>query len=201
MLIPSFTLPRHTALVSLTLALAAAPALAETIMKPGLYEMSTKQTGNNQMAAAMAAAQKAMAEMPPAQRKAMEDMMAKHGNGARMTTSADGGIAIRMCVTKEMVAQSELPTQASGKCTQTKGPLVGGVMKFSFTCTDPESSGDGEFRVINANSFSSSMDIRSKMKGAETMHIESTSKWLGADCGNVKPVAMPPSNPVPAKKG
>jgi hypothetical protein len=61
--------------VCLLLATGAGYAAAQN-MKPGLWEMSTQMKGDGQMGAAMAEAQKELANMPPEQRKMMQDMMA-----------------------------------------------------------------------------------------------------------------------------
>ena len=48
-------------------------AHAQTV-KPGLWEMTNKmQSGSGEMEKAMAEAQKAMADLPPEQRKMMQD--------------------------------------------------------------------------------------------------------------------------------
>lgn len=182
-------IPRLTTLALLALAL---PAQAQ-MLKPGLYEATSKMdSGNNQMAKAMAEMQKMLKDMPPAQRKAMEDMMAKRG-GPQMSTTADGSIAIKMCLTKQMIDDAQLATQNSGNCTQKKGPLVGGTMKFSFTCTNPASSGEGTFKIVGNSAYTSTMKMTSHHTGKpETMTVESSSRWLSADCGAIKPVTMPP---------
>jgi hypothetical protein len=87
----------------LTLAiLAAAQASAQTTIKPGLWEITSKvKTGNAQQDQAMSAAMAQLASMPPAQRAQMEAMMAQ--NGVSMPkASSDGGITLTACVTPEM---------------------------------------------------------------------------------------------------
>ena len=65
---------RLTALAVLSLAsITAAPASAQDF-KPGLYQVTSKISGNNQMAAMMTQQKEAMAKMTPEQRRQMADM-------------------------------------------------------------------------------------------------------------------------------
>jgi hypothetical protein len=168
--------------------LAAASATAQTI-KPGLWEMTGKVGGNPEMEKAAAQMQQQMASMPPAQRKQMEEMMAKQG--VQMGT-AGGGMSVKMCLTKEMVERNEFAGAQPGDCKTTSQPRVGNTMKMSFTCVNPPSSGEGEFTFMGTDGYHSKMKITSAARGKpETMTTESTGKWLGADCGAIKPIAPP----------
>ncbi|MES2150226.1 MAG: DUF3617 domain-containing protein [Pseudomonadota bacterium] len=174
------------AVLALLLAL---PASAQN-MKPGLWELNSKmQSGNGQLEQAMAEMQKQMASMPPEQRKMMEGMMAKQG-----VSMGGGGMLAKVCVTKEMVAQSKVPMQTRGNCTHTHSPVVGNSMKMSFSCTDPVSNGEGQVTFSGDNSYTMNMKMMSTVKGKpESVTIDATGRWLGSDCGDVKPVAMPPA--------
>ena len=96
----------------------ALPAAAQT-MKPGLWEITNKMGGSGDQGAKMAAAmeqmQKQMASMPPEQRKQMEKMMAQQG----MAPGAGGGMATRICMTKEMAARNELISPETARATPT----------------------------------------------------------------------------------
>ena len=63
-------------------------ACAQT-MKPGLWEANNKIGGSPENEQAMARMQQQMAALPPEQRKAMEDMLAKQGVGMG-STNANG---------------------------------------------------------------------------------------------------------------
>jgi len=175
-------------LVLAACALAAGSASAQNI-KPGLWEMTSKIGGNPEMEKAMAQMQQQMASMPPAQRKQMEEMMAQRG--MQMGTAAGGGMSVKMCLTKEMVERNDFAAgQAEGDCKHTTQPRVGNTMKMSFVCTNPPSSGEGEFTFMGNEGYQSKMKITSSSRGKpETMTTESSGKWLGADCGSIKPVA------------
>lgn len=167
----------------------ALPAFAQ--MKPGLWEVSNKMsTGSGQLENAMAEMQKQMASMPPEQRKMMEDMMSKQG--VSIDSGAGGAVIAKMCVTKEMVAQNQMPIQQHGDCTSTHTPIVGKTMKLTFSCTKPPSSGEGQITFTSDTSYTMKMKANSTNTGkAETMNIDGTGKWLGADCGSIKPIAIP----------
>ena len=65
-------------------------------------------------------------------------------------------------------------------------------MKFSFVCTQPPSSGEGTVTYNGSESYSVKMQTTSTVRGqAEKMEMQSTGRWLGSDCGNIKPIAIP----------
>lgn len=164
----------------------ALPSFAQN-MKPGLWEITNKVDGNNgQLGAAMADMQKQMASMPPDQRKAMEQMMAKHG----VQVGSNGAMRAKMCLTPEMARKNELMIQQEGDCTHNRSPAVGGKMKFSFACKNPRTSGEGEVAFSGDTSYQMKMRMVSGPKN-ESMTMDAAGKWLGADCGNIKPMAMP----------
>jgi hypothetical protein len=167
-------------------ALAAQPVLAQNL-KPGLWESNNKMGGNAKVQGAMAMVQQQMAGMSPEQRTMMEGMMAKHG----VSVSNDGVVA-KMCITPEMAAQQQLPIQQQGNCTYQRSPMAGNSAKFSFTCINPQASGDGSVTFAGATAFTSSTRVTSSATGSpETMTVESSGRWLGADCGSIRPVTLP----------
>jgi hypothetical protein len=160
-------------------------------LKPGLWEVTHKMnSGNSQMDQQMAQMQKQMAAMPPAQRKQMEEMMAKQGT--QMPGAAPrGGMSMKMCMTKEMAERSEIPAQ-QGDCKTTQQSRSGNTMKMAFTCTNPPSSGEGQYTFTSPEAYSMKMVVTTTVQGKpQKMNMEGSGKWLGADCGNVKPIAPP----------
>lgn len=173
------------------LTLCAASASAQT-MKPGLWEVHNKMGGSPEMDQAMARMQQQMAAMPPAQRKMMEDNLAKQG--VSMTGGANGGMVVKACVTKEMAERSQMPVQQNGNCTTTVTDKTSNGMKMKFTCTKPESTGEGQFTFAGDSAYTMKMKVNSMVQGkAQTSTIDASGKWLGADCGAIKPVQMPPT--------
>ena len=197
------------------LTLIAAPALAQQI-KPGLYQVTSKVGGNNQVTQMMKQQQETLAKMTPEQRqqmadmpKQMERMMANMSPAQReqmkaamgdkagaldamqsmqLRHNADGTTSMKMCVTQEMIDRRNFRMQ-QGDCKQSNGDLSGGVMKFSYTCTTPPSKGEGELRITGPNSFTTNVKMTSTdPANKQTMELNATSTWLGAACGNVKPM-------------
>lgn len=166
---------------------------AQTI-KPGLWEFTSQMQDNSgQMAAAMAEAQKQMQSMPPEQRKMMQDMMAKQG---LQIGANGGGMSVKMCMTQEMVDDNMLTKQRAGDpgsdCTHTSSPRSGNSMKFSYVCTKPPSSGEGLITFTSAEAYSMKMTTTSMVRGKpEKTDMQSTGRWLGSNCGNIKPIVLP----------
>lgn len=184
-------------------------------LKPGLWEVTGKIQGGNspiaqaqeksggltpeqlkaaqsmpkmspEMLAQMQAQMQAQAaKLPPEQRKAMEASMAAMQN---MSVGKDGSTAMKVCMTKEMIENQQYANQNS-KCTNTKGPLVGNTQKFSFTCTDPVSTGEGTFTFQSNSNYTGTLKIKSVQNGkTNEMVVENSGKFLDANCGSVKPM-------------
>jgi hypothetical protein len=145
--------------------------------------------GNPQMDAAMAQMQQQMAAMPPEQRKQMEAMMAQRG--VNMPSAASGGgMGMKVCITPEMAARSEMPSQKEGDCTTNITSRTASGMKMSFVCTNPPSKGDGTYTFSGDTAYTMAMTIQSTQDGkTQNMTLNGSGKWLGTDCGNIKPMA------------
>src|SRR5437762_13091487 len=88
-------------------------------LKPGLWEVANQiQAGAGPGAQEMARAQKGMANMSPEQRKAMQEMMAKHG--VTLGAAGPGGMTVKVCMTREMAERNHIPAQP-GDCKSSTG--------------------------------------------------------------------------------
>ena len=172
--------------------LASSPCAQTTGMKAGLWEMRTlKQVMDGkdmqaQMSAAQAQMQQAMADMPPDQRKQMEAMMARQG------AAMSGGGAHRMCISPEMAARDKPMVDPEGKCEPAKVSRSGNKTSFEFNCKTAGRSmvgkGDSTFA---GDTITSRMDMTTTdATGRHTMQTEQQMKYLGADCGGLKPVGQ-----------
>jgi hypothetical protein len=160
--------------------------------KPGLWEISSKMdtSGNAEMAKQMAEAQKQMAAMPPAQRKMMEEMMAKQGMSMNM--KGDGSTVIKVCITPEMANRP--PVEQQKDCTYNFPARSGNIQRFSFQCTQPVSSGEGEITFKGPDDYDGKMKLTITNQGKkETVTMNTTGKFLSSNCGAIKP--------MPASKG
>jgi Protein of unknown function (DUF3617) len=158
--------------------------------KPGLWEVKSKMSSssNPQLAKQMEEAQKAMANMPPAQRKMMEDMMAKQG--VSMSASGDGATVLKLCISPEMAKLP--PVQQRQGCTYNTPARVGNTQKFSFQCSNPAANGEGEVTYSGSDAYNGKMRITTERNGKpETMNMETSGKFLGSDCGDIKPISLP----------
>jgi len=168
--------------------LACASTAGAQTMKPGLWEVSHKmQSAGGQMEHGMSQMQQQMANMPPEQRKMAEEMMARQG----VKMGPAGGVTAKVCMTKEMVEKNELPSQ-QGDCKTTQQSRSGNTMKFAMMCVNPPSTGEGQVIFTSPEAYSMKMVMTSQSRGKpEKMNMEGGGKWLGSDCGNIKPTAPP----------
>ena len=169
--------------------LAASFCAGAQTMKPGLWEINNKmQSGSGQIEQSMAQMQQQMASMPPEQRKMMQDMMAKQG----VSMGGPGGMSVKVCVTREMAARNDIPAHQSDGCQHVSSPRSGNTMKMSFTCTNPPSSGEGTVTFVSPDAFTTRMTVTTAVEGKpERVTMDGSGKWLSADCGAVKPMAVP----------
>jgi len=183
------TIQPHRILPALLLLAIALPALSQAMMKPGLWEIRQQPQMNAAQQAQMAQAQQQMAAMPPEQRKMMEQMMASRGISMDMS---GGGIGLKMCVSKEQAERNQPPVVDKGKCTH-DSQRSGSTIRTQFRCTDPAAEGDSEVTLRgNGEGFSSKTRITHQRDGKpETLQISGEARWLGADCGGLKPMGKP----------
>jgi len=157
-------------------------------MKPGLWEVSSKLGGSPEMDKAMAQMQAQLASMPPEQRKMMQDVMAKQGVG--MAAGPGGTMLSKVCITKEMLDRGQMPVQQRGTCNSTASNQSASGMDMSFSCTDPQASGQGRINFRGDSAYDMKMTMQSVQQGKPmTTTMEATGKWAGADCGGIKPMA------------
>jgi hypothetical protein len=156
----------------------------ELKIRPGLWEHTfSMKTQSGEMEQAMSQLQKQLADMPPEQRKMMEQMMAAKGVGL-----SSKGNTIKVCITKEDAARDYLP-QNEGDCRQQVLKRTGNTMKFKFDCSgDPPSSGEGEITILNAKAYTGKTALNTKVAGKpERMNMIQSGQWLSDDCGQVQP--------------
>lgn len=168
---------------------AALPVAAQAQkLNPGLWEMQTSmKSGDGRMQESMARMQKELANLPPEQRKMMQDMMAKQGVGI---DPAKGLQAMRLCLSKEQAERDEWPTDPNGSCKYERVQRSGATTRFAFSCSNPKASGEGEATVHSAKSYSSRMSSQLTDKDGKVVRtdMQQQARWLGADCGTVKPM-------------
>lgn len=169
----------------LALLAASGPALSQT-MKPGLWELRQQpQQLDAKRQAQMEQAQQKMAALPAEQRKMMEQMMASRG--VNIDVAAGGAVTIKACVSKEQAERNEPPLADQGQCSH-QSQRSGNVIRTKFQCNEPAAEGESEVTLNGSEGFSSKTRVTQQSKGKpETMTIQGEARWLGADCGTLKP--------------
>jgi len=155
------------------LAAGAVQAQAPAGMKPGLWEMrivKMEQDGQDMLAMM----RQAMASIPPEQRK-------------RMGGSGDGTVS-RVCYSAEMLkgnAWLAVPSAQKADCSPPKVSSSGSSATFEVTCKGSESKGE---YVAAGDQFTMKVQTVMTAGGRHTMAQEMQMKFLGGDCGDVKPL-------------
>lgn len=164
------------AIILMTLSLLSTPLLAEGKMKAGLWEVTTES-----------GMMKSMPKISPEQMAQMRKL------GIDMSQLQTGAIVNKICVTKEMAERQELPQmddKESG-CAMKNQQQKGMSYTADMICNGPEMKGKGVVKTIftDDRSFNVSSDFKGTIGGMPVNEQTTTSgKWLGANCGSVKPV-------------
>jgi hypothetical protein len=142
------------------------------------------------MDSAMAKMKDQLAAMSPEQRAMAEKMMAGRGVGM-----GANGNTFRMCVTKEQAERDALP-QRDGRCSQQEVSRAGNTMKYRFTCDGGQPghavSGQGEFTIDGPTGYTGHTVTDMLVQGKPTqMRSDVVGKWIGKECGDVKPLQVP----------
>jgi hypothetical protein len=176
-------------------------------MKPGLWENTVKLSGDSaqqmqaaytdQMKQAMADMKKQMADMPPEQRKMMEDAMAASGvqlsedgvvfDGGRVSMSKDATV-VQNCVTKEELDKGLLP-ESGEDCESTLTQIDKKRFKSSEVCKgDSPSTSEAELQLHSPTHYTGKGKTIHTIDGKPVeMAFTMEGKWLGSDCGDVTP--------------
>ena len=159
---------------------------AQPAMSPGLWETTTSLK-NAAMSDAMAKMQEKMATMSAEQRAMVQQMMASHGAGM---TPAGNAFTAKSCIAKEQTTRGGMPP-SDGRCQYTETSRSGASVKYNFSCTgEHPMTGTGEFNLTSPTAFTMH-SVSDTMAEGKPVHTEMDigGKWLGADCGSVKPYA------------
>ena len=178
----------------LLLALAAAggaPAqTGQAGLKAGLWETTTtRMTADGkdmkaQFAASAEQMKKQIASLPPEQRKKMAAMLPPEGGDP---------LSQRMCISPAMAArdQTMVPRPKGAECDPPKLNRSGNRTTFEFACKQGggKTSGKGETVVAGDLVTTKVETTGTDASGAKhTMRAETQMKYLGSDCGQVKPI-------------
>ncbi|MBT9524231.1 MAG: DUF3617 domain-containing protein [Rhizobacter sp.] len=169
-----------------------AAAQAQTVppIKPGLWQMQNEREIDGQKAPDMG---EHLKKMSPEMRKRMEANMKQHG----VDMSGGAGV-IKMCQTRESLDQGKWQGD-EGQCKTDFSSRSGKVWKWKSVCNQPPSVTEGEAVFDGPESYTVKSNTSMTMQGqARTTKMTIKAKWLGADCGGLKPMT-PPQAPKAAK--
>ena len=179
---------------SLLLPLASVALPADTKLfdaKLGLWETTTttEMEGMPAMPAMPQIPKESLDKMPAAQRERVEAMLKNRANpGAPRTMTS------KSCTTKETLARGfGVPENKNVDCTRQIVSSSSSKAQIHVECTPAggggmKSSGDVAMERIDAEHVNGTMVTKS-MAGEKTITVKMsfTSKWVSADCGDVKP--------------
>jgi len=173
--------------LSLLLAASLPAAQAQTTpgpkIEPGLWEINIAlKSQSGKAEAAVKQAQAYINQLPPDQRKAVEQVMAQQN-----IRLGDKSSTVQACISKEDAERGEIPQQA-GDCTQQVLERGSNSMKVKFACTTtPPASGEAVVTFQSATAYTSQALVDTVVVGQpERVNVDQTGRWLGTDCGSVK---------------
>jgi hypothetical protein len=154
---------------------AGGPSMA---IKPGLWEMTTRvDTGGTS-----GIPPELYDQLPPAQRAQMEARMAAQ---QRPRTR-------RQCITQAEIDRGiQLEDATRGRCTSEVVSSSRTAMAVRMRCRDNQNTSAGtlHFSTTDGATVAGRFEMTVTSSRANVMTIKGTTRgrWLGADCGNVKP--------------
>ena len=171
----------QTLLILLFLAGTAEAGAAGLTAKPGLWERTTTTT----MEGAAVAPSIDLSKMPPERRAKMEEMLAARNDGKPRTATH------RSCVTPEMLQKWDHFTQddnEKSRCERKVLEQSSSHFKMTTVCEGGKSTGTFEFTAASPESVAGHMTmVTHGDSGDRKVNITMTSRWLGADCGDLAP--------------
>lgn len=165
----------------------AAQAQTAPPIKPGLWEVQSERLVDGKPMPDMA---QRMKDLPPETRARME---------AAMKGRVGPGGAMRICHTKESLDQGRWQESPQTRCKTDFGSRSGSRWNWHSSCTEPMASQtDGEAIFTSPESYTVKTSTTMTMKGQpRTSQMTISAKWLGSDCGAVKPFTAPAAAPKP----
>ncbi len=176
--------PFRPLMIAFALGASSLAAQAQTAppIKPGLWQVQSEREVNGQKAPDP---MEQMKNLPPEARKQMEAMMKKRG-----VDMGQGG-AQKVCHTRESLDQGRWKTD-SERCKTDITSRSAAAWKWRSVCTQPEFEMDGEAQFSNPENYTVKTLMTSQREGKpQTMRMTLTAKWVGTDCGELKPMQPP----------
>ena len=169
--------------------LAAQNSIPVPPVKPGLWETRMSQLdANGQEVPSPEFA--ALSKMPPEQREKMAEAMR-----ARGVQLPDANGTMKACLSKESLdsgAWQQLAAQSG--CVTTFSTRTNSAWKWHSACASLHSESDGETAFSGSESYRTKVTTTSTIAGkTRTTTRIVQGKWIGAACGDIKPLIAPSS--------
>jgi len=163
-------------------ALVAGVARAEQIdVKPGLWE--TSMVMRREGATPSLPPMPDLSQLTPEQRAQVEKMMALHRGDEKPMVE-------RSCITAAQLAKWDefWKDESDSDCARKMLESSSRHAKMSMTCHGGEMTGTMDLKAESRERMTGAMRMVHRVpEGERTTQAEMTSRWLGADCGDVKP--------------
>lgn len=148
-------------------------------VKPGLWEM----TSDSERSGAPPIPPETLAKLTPEQRAKLEAAMGAAKGPQRRVA--------KHCVTQADIDKgfAEMEHLNRGNCTQKVASSTATLRAGTFTCSGPQAaSGTYRFEARSREAVVGTWNV-TMSNGANTMEMKSAlqGRWLGTDCGDVKP--------------
>ena len=159
-----------------------APAQTTPPMKTGLWQIHVDSDMDGKKGPDMS---ERMKNMGPEARQKMEAAMKEHG--------MDSGDMSRrkVCYTRAMLDRGRWAEQ-QGVCKTDYSTRSASSWKWHSSCKQIGYEGDGEATFSDSENYvvKSTGTIAHGAK-SQTTQMTITAKWLGSDCGDIKPIELP----------
>ena len=155
-------------------------------IKPGLWQVQSQREVDGQKSQIPDMSEH-LKNMPPETRRQMEAVMKQRGvdmSGGNMND-------MKICLGKDSVDPSQWQRN-QGSCTTDYVTRSSSTWKWHTSCREPAAETDGEASFTSSDSYTVKTATTMTVQGqTRTTRMTLNSKWLGPDCGDVKPVTPP----------
>lgn len=153
-------------------------------IKPGLWHIQSERELDGKK---MPDPADQFRNLPPQARQQMEAMLKQRG----VETSGGGGIKI--CQTKETLSKQDWQQTTPTQCKTEVTSQTPQRWSWESVCSAPmASTSKGETIFQSSEAYTANVKTVSDRGGkTQTMTMRMAGRWIGADCGDVKPILAP----------
>ncbi|MEO8152464.1 MAG: DUF3617 domain-containing protein [Rhizobacter sp.] len=161
-------------------------------IKLGLWQVQSERTTDGKKAPDLGEHLKTMS---PDMRKRMEANMKLHG-----IDMSGGPGQMKMCMNRDSLDKGKWQGVDQGTCKTDFSTRNNSLWKWHSSCSQPPSVTDGEAAFASPEAYTVKSNSTMTLQGKSRVSTMSLSaKWLGADCGDLKPISptgfKPPVKP------